>query len=270
MRDMSDIIERMPYTIPRRQKTLEFKHMARLHRILSKKLNISMQKTITITGCILQAHIVFGIIFVALCTISEHTPLKIFLFVIGTIMILAGAIIGMDHIEYKKENRRIEDEYLNDRQALIELLNQPYINRAKDTIRFRHEFLDLRHSTSTHLVFNTGTGDFMTHYPKYNSLTPAENDIVRQYIRSERLSDDEVINRAETAHSVAKHRESEAAIGFAEKLYSNANLPIDTPYYRSLVNAQSNIDAELIVIKNRHSANLDKNTEIIEQIQTKG
>ena len=101
-------------------------------------------------------------------------------------------------------------------------------------------------------------------------VDPAFKQAIDHYVAHERLSKDEILERVQTVHTAAQHKESERVLSFSEQFYKNTTQPIDTPYYRSLKTLHENVADDLKQLETFQDDNLKENAEILKQIQTEG
>lgn len=160
------------------------------------------------------------------------------------------------------------DTAVND---LIKNAGQPLISADGTTIRFAYEFIDAENSTTDVLILKSDDEQvFMTpeqYADTSHHVDPALKQAIDHYIAHERLSKDEILERVQTVHTAAQHKESQRVLSFSEQFYKNTTQPIDTAYYRSLKTVHENVADDLKRLKTFQDDNIKENAEIIESLR---
>lgn len=172
---------------------------------------------------------------------------------------------------------RVEDDVRRYNTAVNELIQnvgQPLISADGTTIRFAYEFIDAENSTTDVLILKSDDEQvFMTPQQFADTshhVDPAFKQAIDHYVDNERLNKDEILERIQTVHTAARHKESERVLTFSEQFYKNTTQTIDTTYYRSLKTVHENVADDLKRLGTFQDNNLKENAEILKQIQTKG
>lgn len=184
------------------------------------------------------------------------------------LLLAASVIPGTISIGFLQWGDTIGSKYINHRERLLKLLKQPMLNEDADAVRHLYDFIDFDRSTDTKLVFHNDSGQ--SFYTLQNARFVDNGDLidaVRQYSKSERLSDNDIIERVRSIQNVAEHTRNDIQSQYLNKFHQNTITPVDTPYYRSLAQSQKNIEAEIKALTVEHSKNIKNNALIIEKIK---
>lgn len=159
------------------------------------------------------------------------------------------------------------DQNKHAKQKIIDNVSEPLISTDGSTIRFAYEFIDTELSTTDTLTLTPDPDQPFMSISSYQSETghkdPALTVAVEQFVKNQRLSDDEIYQRVESAHRLAEHNQNDRALSFSEKFYQNVNQPVDTPYYRSLTTMHKNIAEDLKMLEQQQENNINENKNIV-------
>lgn len=208
---------------------------------------------------------IFAISFIALFGVSDIMYTLILMILGGISAIPAWSI--MVQIE---SNARDRGKYNHAKQKIINDVSEPLISADGSTIRFAYEFIDTELSTTDNLILTPDpTQGFMSisHYQSGTDYKdPALTIAIEQFVKNQRLTDDEIFQRVESVHRLAEHKQNDRSLSFSEKFYQNIKQPVDTPYYRSLRAMHENIAEDLQILEQRQKNNIIHNKNIIDAI----
>lgn len=191
----------------------------------------------------------------------------VMLMVIALILAAISAFPASFILAQIENNAYDRDQHKLAEQKIINDISEPLISADGSTIRFAYEFIDTELSTTDNLTLTPDPDQAFMSISHYQSTVehkdPALTNAVEQFVKHQRLTDDEIYQRVESVHRLAEHKQNDRSLALSEKFYQNINQPVDTPYYRSLTTMHKNIAEDLKMLEQQQDNNINENKNIV-------